>query len=262
MTTESVREFWDSQPCDAVFGDDWNKIQSVRYFMNPHVPKWADFKQWRGKKVLEIGCGIGTDAITFAKNGATVTATDISPVSIAQAKSHAENAGVSSKIDFLVADSQRLNEYLEPQEFDLIYACGTLHHMPEPDKVVDQIRRYYSSPASVFKLLVYYRYSWVPIALLIRRGKGAFWRLDEIITKHAEQQEGCPITKVFSRRKARNLLQGFRVKDASVRWIYPYRNFEGTRKTWYFRWIPNSVLRCLEPLLGWHLCITSIRDDA
>ena len=262
MTTESVREFWDSQPCDSVFGDDWKEIQSRRYSINPRVPYWVDFEQWKGEKILEIGCGIGTDAITFAKNGATVTATDISSVSIAQAKAHAENAGVGSKINFLVADSQLLNEYLEPQEFDLIYACGSLHHMPEPSKVIDQIGRYYSSSTSIFKLLVYYRYSWVPLALLIRRGKGAFWRLDKIITQYAEHQEGCPITKIFSRRGARNLLQGFRVKGASVCWIYPYADFERTHKTWYFRWIPNSLLRRLEPLLGWHLCITAMRDDA
>ena len=261
MTTESVQAFWDSQPCDLVFGNDWNEIQSVRYFMNPHVLEWADFEHWKGKKILEIGCGVGTDAITFAKYGAIVTATDISSISIAHAKRFAKDSGVGHNITFVVADSQRLNEYLEPQEFDLIYACGTLHHMPDPGKVIDQIRKYYSGSHSVFKLLVYYRYSWVPFALLIRKGKGAFWRLNSIVTKYAEQQEGCPITKMYSRRQARNLLKGCKFEKVAGRWIYPYRDFQGIHKTWYFRWIPNSVLKRLEPLLGWHLCITATRND-
>ena len=249
MTTGSVRDFWDSQPCDSVFGEDWTQIRSRRFSINPHIPEWAEFDCWEGKRILEIGCGVGTDSIAFAERGAHVTATDIPAVSIGQARTHAETAGVDSRIDFIVADSQRLDEYLDPQPFDLVYSCGVLHRMPEPER-----------PGGIFKLLVYYRYSWVPLALLLRRGKGAFWRLDEIVTRYAEQQDGCPITKIYSRREVKKLLNGFHVTDASARWIYPYRDFDGTRKTWYFRPIPDSVLRRLEPFLGWHLCVTATPD--
>jgi SAM-dependent methyltransferase len=261
MTTESVREYWDGQPCDGAFGNDWKQIRSRRYFVNSHIPEWADFKSWERKQVLEIGCGQGTDAISFAERGALVTATDLSPVSVALAKSHAESAGVSDRINFLVADAQRLNEYLEPQQFDLVYSCGVLHHLPEPQRVIDQVRQHYLKPGSVFKLLVYYRYSWVPMALLLRRSKGSFWKLNELVRKYSEEGTGCPIVNMFSRREVRDLLQGFRVTDANARWLYPYRDHEGTHKTWYFRLIPNSVLRRLEPLLGWHLCVTATLID-
>lgn len=254
---DAIRDFWDRQPCDSIFGDDWKLIRQRRYFIVPYIPEWAGFGRWAGKRILEIGCGIGTDAISFAEQGAHVTACDLSPVSVAQARSHAEAAGVSSQIDFLVADAQRLREYLEPQPFDLIYSCGVLHHMPEPERVLDQIKRHYTKPSSVLKMLVYYRYSWVPLALLLRRGKGAFWRLEQIVAEHSEQQSGGPLTRIYSRRGVRKLLKGFRVTETIVRWIYPYRDLEGKRKTWYFRWIPNNVLKQLEPFIGWHLCVTA-----
>lgn len=128
-------------------------IRQRRYTIVIYVPEWAGFGSWRGKRVLEIGCGIGTHAVSFAEQGAYVTACDLSPVSVAQAQSHAQAAGGSSQIDFLVADAHRLQEYLEPQPFDLIYSCGVLHHMPEPERVIDQIKRYYMKPTSLLKIM-------------------------------------------------------------------------------------------------------------
>ena len=61
-----------------------------KYFVEAHIPQFAEFERWRGKKVLEIGCGIGTDTTSFARHGATVTAVDLSPQSLELARKRVE----------------------------------------------------------------------------------------------------------------------------------------------------------------------------
>ena len=65
------------------------KSEKRKYFVEPHIPAFAQFERWKGKKVLEVGCGIGTDAINFARAGARVTAVDLSDESLKLAKQRA-----------------------------------------------------------------------------------------------------------------------------------------------------------------------------
>ena len=62
-----VKEYWDQRPCNirhspAPIGSRqyFDEVEARKYFVEPHIPAFAQFDRWRGKKVLEIGCGIGT----------------------------------------------------------------------------------------------------------------------------------------------------------------------------------------------------------
>jgi len=65
----------------------FDEVEARKYFVEYHIPGFAKFARWRGKKVLEIGCGIGTDTINFARAGAQVTTVDLSGKSMELAAS-------------------------------------------------------------------------------------------------------------------------------------------------------------------------------
>ena len=214
-----------------------------------------------GKNVLEIGCGIGTDTINFARAGARVTAVDLSAESLQVARTRAEIFGLSDRIEFYEANAEHLADFVSPRPFDLIYSFGVIHHSPNPEKIIEQVRENFVHPASVLKLMVYHRRSWKVLGMLMHE-RGQFWKLDEIIAKHSEAQTGCPITYSYTPRNIRNLIgSGFAIDEMFVDHIFPYQippyiRYE-YQKEWYFRVLPRPLFRSLERKFGWHLCLTT-----
>src|SRR5215467_7820926 len=102
-----VKEYWNARPCNirhstAPLGSKqyFNEVEARKYFVEPHIPLFAEFERWRGKKVLEIGCGIGTDTINFARAGAQVSTVDLSEKSMELARKRASVFGLEEQIRF------------------------------------------------------------------------------------------------------------------------------------------------------------------
>jgi SAM-dependent methyltransferase len=267
---DAVREYWDRRPCNVRHSpkpvgtrEYFAEVEQRRFFVEPHSVDFADYQRWANKRVLEIGCGIGTDTIAFARAGANVTAVDLSEESLAIATKRARVYGLEDKISFAAADAEALVTAVAPEPYDLVYSFGVIHHTPHPDAVLDQIHANYVHDDTVVKLMLYHRYSWKVLAILAREGHGAFWKLDELIAGSSEAQNGCPATYSYTRGQALDLLarHGFRVDEVSVDMIFPYRVRDYVEyryvKQWYFRHLPRQVFRALERTIGWHLCITA-----
>ena len=146
---ERVRAYWDARPCNVRHSpkpvgtrDYFDEVEARKYRVEPHIPPFAEFARWRGKRVLEIGCGIGTDTISFARAGADVTAVDLSPRSLDIARSRAAVFGLSDRVRFHCADAENLSSQVPVEPFDLVYSFGVIHHSPHPDRIVAQLRRY------------------------------------------------------------------------------------------------------------------------
>lgn len=268
VSIQKVKDYWNARPCNirhstAEIGtrEYFDQVEARKYFVEPHIPAFAEFDKWKGKKVLEIGCGIGTDTMNFARAGAQVTAVDLSSESLALAKKRAEVFGLTDQINFYEANAERLSEYIPAEKYDLIYSFGVIHHSPHPENIVAQIRDNFIHDDSTLKLMVYYRYSWKVLWILLQE-KGRFWRLDDLIAKHSEAQTGCPVTYSYNKKTVQTLIgKSFRAEDIFVDHIFPYQipkyvKYEYEME-WYWKMLPKSVFRKFEKTFGWHLCVTA-----
>jgi len=274
MPIEEVKEFWDQRPCNIRHSPKpvgtkkyFDEVEARKYFVEPHIPRFAQFENWHGKKVLEVGCGIGTDTINFARAGALVTAVELSEKSLEITRKRAEVYGLQDRIRFYSGNAEELTNFAPVEPYDLIYSFGVIHHTPDPERVIEQIC-HYVHPQSTVKIMVYNRCSWKALWIMLTYGKGQFWRMPELVARYSEAQEGSPVTYTFSRSEVRALLEryGFQVTDLFVDHIFPYRISEYIqyryKKVWYFRWMPKLLFRWLEQHFGWHLCVTAIPQRA
>lgn len=269
-STDEVRRFWDARPCNIRHSahpigslEYFHEVEARKYFVEPHIPPFADFARWEGKRVLEIGCGIGTDTASFARAGADLTAVDLSPVSVDLTRRRLEGSGLANRVQLYVADAERLSETVPVQPFDLVYSFGVLHHTPHPDRALTEARRFLA-PGGTLKLMLYHRRSWKVAAIVVRHGAGQFWRSPELVARHSEAQTGCPVTYTYTRRQARALVQqaGFRVVQVDVDHIFSWRvpDYVVHRyvKARPWRWMPDRTFHWLERQIGWHLLISAV----
>lgn len=266
---DRVRAYWDARPCNlrhspAPVGtrEYFDQVEARKYLVEPHIPGFADFARWRGRTVLEIGCGLGTDTINFARAGAQVTAVDVSAASLALVRQRAELFGVADRVRLVEADAERLSEVLAPAPFDLVYSFGVIHHSPHPTRIIEQLRNHFVHADSTLKCMVYHRWSAKVLGILLTSAHGRVRNLDRHVARHSEAQTGCPVTYTYSRRSVRHLLApGFTPVSIDVAHIFPYRVADYVQyryvKRWPIRMLPPRLFGALERRLGWHLCVTA-----
>src|SRR5215471_18974227 len=147
ITIDDVREYWDRRPCNIRHSpkpvetrEYFDEVEWRKYFVEPHIPAFAQFPRWRGKRVLEIGCGIGTDSINFARYGADLTIVELSQNSLDLTRQRFEVFGLNAR--FIQGNAEELDRLIPAGEtFDLIYSFGVIHHSPNPRKIVQSLRR-------------------------------------------------------------------------------------------------------------------------
>lgn len=249
---EDVKRYWDARPCNirhsnAPFGTKtyFDEVEARKYFVEPHIPGFADFDRWRGKKVLEVGCGIGTDTMNFARAGAEVSAVDLSTESIAVAKKRADVFGLSDRIKIYNANAEKLSEVIPVEPYDLIYSFGVIHHTPNPRAVILEIMKYMGSQSEL-RIMLYAANSWKNLLI-------------EVGLAQPEAQFGCPIAFTYSASGVRKLLDGLRVTSIKKDHVFPYQ-IEPYKRYEYKKALPWSIMpapvfRAAEQLGGWHLLI-------
>ena len=268
-TVADVQRYWDARPCNVRHStkpvgskEYFDEVEARKYLVEPHIPAFAEFERWNGKRVLEVGCGIGTDSINFARAGAQLTAVELSSESLRIAEQRADVMGVADRIRFVQANAEELRSALDHEPFDLVYSFGVIHHTPHPERALAEMRAL-TAPGGTLKLMVYHRRSWKVFWIVANEGRGRFWKTDELVAEHSEAQTGCPVTYSYTRAQGRELVEsnGFRVQEASVDHIFPYRipDYVEYRyvKEPYFRWMPDRLFRSFEHRFGWHLLITA-----
>jgi SAM-dependent methyltransferase len=219
---EAVRDYWEAEPCGSSLSEAgpgskefFDEIETTRYRLEPFIPEFAQFERWRGKRVLEVGVGLGTDFVRFARAGATLTGIDLSEASIELVRSRLALERLDA--DLHVADAEALP--FSDRSFDLVYSWGVLHHTPDTKQALSEIRRVLQ-PQGEVRVMLYSRRSWTALGVWLRYAllRGHPRRsFAAVIAEHMES----PGTKAYTERELRRLFCGFH-RVAFTRWITPY----------------------------------------
>jgi SAM-dependent methyltransferase len=225
---QHAREQWSKDPCGARYGakyefatrEFFDEVERHRYQeYAPWMPSVMGFDDFKGKRLLEVGCGMGTDLLQFARGGADCTGVDLTPRSVEISSLH---FGLyDMRADFVLGDGERLP--FADESFDVVYSNGVLHHTPDTARAVREVHRVLR-PGGLARVMLYHRnslYYWTEI--ILHRGllRGHFLRghsPEEIMSRYVEYSsaEARPLVKVYSRRQARSLFEPFREVETEV----------------------------------------------
>ncbi|HEV2706298.1 MAG TPA: class I SAM-dependent methyltransferase [Pyrinomonadaceae bacterium] len=284
---ERVRAFWQANPCGTKFTDAepgtrlfYERVEEHRYASEWHIPEAAGFEQARGLRVLEIGCGLGTDGARFARAGAIYTGVDLTDAAVELARRRFELEGLRG--EFRAADAERLD--FADETFDLVYSHGVLHHTPDTAQAVREVHRVLR-PGGRAVVMLYHRDSYnyrvnigvfrrmgarllrteagvrlahrltgEPLESLrehaarMRRDARSYLASEEFLSRNTDGP-GNPLARVYTRAEASDLFRDF----AEVRTAVYYLN-----KRWLpvvGRVLPRSLEARLAARWGWHLWI-------
>lgn len=262
---ERVREFWNRRPCNIKHSpkpvgtrEYFDEVETRKYFVEPHIHGFAQFDRWHNKKILEIGCGIGTDSVSFVRAGAHLTAIDISDQSLELCRKRLECYNLNAKL--YCGNAENLSNIIPVEPYDLIYSFGVIHHTPNPEKVLSEIKKY-CKPETEIKIMFYSKWCWKVLWIILKYSKGAFWKTGELVKKYSEAQTGCPVTYYYSFSEIKKIMKDFEILEIRKDHIFPYVIDDYVRyrykKVWYLRFIPRPLFRRLENKLGWHTLITA-----
>jgi ubiquinone/menaquinone biosynthesis C-methylase UbiE len=258
-----AREQWTEDPCGARYGakyefatrEFFDEVERHRYQeYAPWMPEVMGFNQFAGKRLLEVGCGMGTDLLQFARGGAICTGVDLTPRSVEISSLHFGLYGM--RADFVLADGERLP--FDDESFDVVYSNGVLHHTPDTAQAVRELRRVLK-PGGTARVMLYHRnslYYWTEI--ILHRGilRGHFLRghsPEAIMSRYVEYSEhgARPLVKVYSRRQARKLFEPFsEVKTEVEQMIHEELRFLRPL-------VSEKMFRRLRESAGWNVIITA-----
>jgi SAM-dependent methyltransferase len=248
-----IIDWWDSHPCELWHSNKPHHSlefsKEISYWRDKHqgsVFEFVDRKKFAHKKVLEIGCGIGTHGLEFSKAGAHYVGVDVSSrsIDVARQRFKAENAAGQ----FYTLNAAKPDALADFGKFDIVFSCGVIHHWPTPE---DFVPNFYDAmlPDGNLILAVYNEYSWKNC--LVKSEIARF-----------EAAAGVPCVKCFSREDISNMLSGFfHIDSIDLKGLFKY-NVEKYKKGIFelepwFAVMPEKLLQSIENHLGEMMIITA-----
>jgi ubiquinone/menaquinone biosynthesis C-methylase UbiE len=212
MTTAgkgAVRDFWEQAACgeqlylQGLGTDDYLDQARQRYVLEPYIEKFADFAAWGGKRVLEIGVGLGADHQGFALAGAHLSGIDLTERAVALTRHRLALFGLQSELS--LGDAENLS--YGDGEFDLVYSWGVIHHTPNTPRAVEEIHRVLR-PGGTARVMIYHKWSLVGYMLWARYALARLrpWlTLSHVYSRYLES----PGTKAYSVPEAKRMFARF-----------------------------------------------------
>lgn len=253
-----VRSHWEAEPCGSrdLEQEDrrafFAEHERLRYeFFEPYIPGFARFEEGRGKKVLEIGIGVGTDFINWARSGAELTGLDLTAEAIALGKERLALEGLEATLQQGDAESLPFDD----ATFDLVYSYGVLHHTPNTPKSLDEVFRVLK-PGGTARLMLYNLVSWTSFNVWAFQclAKGRPWKSPRWAVYHHLESPG---TKAYTARETRALLSRFEILSMRTEFLggdllhmARSEKYSGRLAQLAFRCYPRPLIRALGPRFG------------
>jgi ubiquinone/menaquinone biosynthesis C-methylase UbiE len=217
------------------FFDD---LDAYRFEKLHYLPKVVDFKGFRGRSLLEVGCGIGTDLVRFAQGGAICTGVDLSQTAIDLARKNVDLHGLRATL--LTGNGEALT--LPDASFDIVYAHGVLQYTADAAQLVRECHRVVK-PGGRGIFMVYNRHGWLNLMSKVMK----------VDLEHGD----APVLTLFTIDEFRRLLAPFReVEIVPERFPVVSKLHKGWKAKLYngvFVGAFNALPRPLVRRWGWHL---------
>jgi ubiquinone/menaquinone biosynthesis C-methylase UbiE len=224
-----------------------------------HFGSLFDYRRFRDKAVLEIGCGMGCMAMNWAQRGARVTAVDLNPVAVHQTTQRFKAFNLLG--DIREADAELLP--FPDASFDFVYSWGVLHHTLGTRRALAEVYRVLK-PGGCAGIMLYNRQSllyWYIISYLegLVNLEAEFLEPLELASRYSDgdRKEGNPHTWPVTRREVRRELMAqfadlqIQTFGTDVPWILDH---------WYpglaSRLLPHAIVEAIARRFGWSLWIT------
>jgi len=250
---KDIENYWDRQPCNIRHSLNpvgtqqyWADVDHRRWYIAPHLRSLSDFSKWKNLRVLELGCGIGADAEQFVRHGAEYVGIDLSGASIDLCRQRFQVQELAG--EFYHMDAADWNQMKKLGSFDLVYACGVLHHYPDPKKIISNVHQVLA-PLGEFRFLVYAKNSWK-------------WAMITQALDQFEAQADCPWAVVYTPDEIRLLLQDkFDIMSIEQDYCFMY-NVNKYKQGIYelepwFAAMTEQHREAIRKNLGWHLSVIS-----
>ncbi len=245
MTTDAIRRYWNERIHDLEMTthpvgtrEFFADLDDYRFDKLRYLPVLVDFGGFRGQRLLEVGCGIGTDLARFAGGGAVVTGVDLSQTAIDLATKNFTGLGLPG--DLRVGDGEALP--FPDASFDVVYGHGVLQYAARPERIIAELHRVLA-PGGRGIFMVYNRISWL----------NALSKVMKVPLEH----EDAPVLVKYSIAEFRALLAPF----ADTRIVperFPVKSrlhggWKGLAFNGLFVGTFNALPRAWVRPLGWHL---------
>lgn len=248
-----ARRQWTADPAGALHAGDaplgtprsFENVERARYFEQPWMHDVFGFQRHAGRRVLEIGVGLGTDHVQFARAGARLTGVDLTPRCVELTRQRLDNEGLAS--DLHVMDAEHLT--FPDDSFDAVYSFGVLHHVPCTEAAFAEVRRVLR-PGGVFLGGLYSRESFAYARLVLGWTlSGRFLSQDHdamLAGQEYSQSEAAPLVRLFRKGELQDLLRYARFDDIAIR-----RRHAGLGR--FTRFAPAALELTLGRVGGWYL---------
>jgi SAM-dependent methyltransferase len=262
----AVHDHWNAIPCGTRdFAKDdrlrfFRELEAERYALEPHIPRFARFERARGKRLLEVGVGAGTDFVNWVRAGAVATGIDLTEQGIALTRERLDLEGLSAELQ--VADAEALP--FPDATFDIVYSYGVLHHSPDTAKAIREVHRVLK-PGGTALVMIYHVHSWVGLMLwgVHCLGKGQPWHSPRWAMYHHLESPG---TKAYTRDEARALFAPFsevnlrtQLGHGDLLLMRPSEKYRTPKHELLWRMYPRTLVRLTGDRFGTALLVEAVR---